>query len=191
MNAAYIYLQLYKLFDRTTPIPADCGKLCGKACCQGTDSGMYLFPGEQRVFSLLSPGWCHISDTDFTYTYHGHEKKLPILFCSGHCDRFQRPLACRIFPLAPHLDASGKLEIIIDPRARAVCPLAKALTIAEYNPRFVRNVKKAFTILMQNREFREFMPVFSAYLDEFQKFYSYPSPRRYYTIRCKIRQKKL
>lgn len=171
MNAAYIYLQLYKLFDRTTPIPADCGKLCAKACCRGTDSGMYLFPGEETVFSLLTPDWASVSGTDFRYAANGKEKTLPILFCNGHCDRFQRPLACRIFPLTPHLDAAGKLEIIIDPRARAVCPLAKALDISEFDERFVRNVQKAFTVLMQNREFREFMPVYSAYLDDFQKFY--------------------
>ena len=49
MNTAYIYLQLYKLFDDVTPVPVDCGQLCDKACCKGDDSGMFLFPGEKEV----------------------------------------------------------------------------------------------------------------------------------------------
>ena len=51
MNTAYIYLQLYKLFDDITPVPVDCGQLCDKACCKGDDSGMFLFPGEKEVFN--------------------------------------------------------------------------------------------------------------------------------------------
>lgn len=171
MNTAYIYLQLYKLFDNITPVPADCGKLCNKACCHGEDSGMYLFPGEKKVFDLLTPDWIKIADTDFKYTYNNQEKVLPIAFCKGRCDRFERPLACRIFPLAPHLDENGKLEVIIDPRAKAVCPLSKSLALDEYDPRFVRNVYKTFSLLMKNREFRNFMDIYSAYLDDFRKFF--------------------
>lgn len=171
MNTAYIYLQLYKLFDNITPIRADCGKLCEKACCRGEDSGMYLFPGEKKVFDLLTPDWIEIADTDFQYTYNNRKKTVPIAFCKGHCDRFQRPLACRIFPLAPHLDTAGRLEVIIDPRARAVCPLSVGLDLADYDPRFVRNIYKTFSLLMKNREFCAFMSAYSAYLDEFQKFF--------------------
>ena len=29
MNTAYIYLQLYKLFDDVTPVPVDCGQRQG------------------------------------------------------------------------------------------------------------------------------------------------------------------
>lgn len=171
MNTAYVYLQLYKLFDTVTPIPADCGRLCGRACCQGTDCGMYLFPGEKKVFDLLEPDWVRIADTDFEYTYNNQKKTLSIAFCSGRCDRFQRPLACRIFPLTPHLGTDGRLEIIQDPRARAVCPLSRGLALDEYDSRFVRNIYKAFSLLMKNREFQAFMPVYSAYLDDFQKFF--------------------
>ncbi len=171
MNTAYVYLQLYKLFDNITPIRADCGKLCGKACCRGKDSGMYLFPGEKKVFDLLTPDWIKTADTDFKYTYNNQEKTLPIAFCSGRCDRFERPLACRIFPLTPHLDTNRRLEIIIDPRARAVCPLTHGLSLEEYDPRFIRNIYKVFSLLMKNSEFRGFMDVYSAYLDDFRKFF--------------------
>ena len=50
MNSAYLYLQLYRLFDSITPVRTDCGGLCDKACCRGDDGGMYLFPGECLYF---------------------------------------------------------------------------------------------------------------------------------------------
>lgn len=171
MNTAYVYLQLYKLFDDSTPIPADCGILCGKACCAGDESGMYLFPGEKKVFDLLTPDWAHIERSDFTYTYNGSEKPVHIAFCNGACDRFQRPLACRIFPLTPYLDAQGRLQIIVDPRAKPVCPLSAGLEADQFDASFIRNVRKAFTLLCKNREFKAFLRDYSAYLDDFLKFY--------------------
>lgn len=171
MNSAYLYLQLYRLFDSSTPLGADCGKLCRKACCKGDDAGMYLFPGEQSVFELLSPDWVRIENSDFTYEYNGSRKNLKIAFCSGSCDRYQRPLACRIFPLTPYLDRTGKLSVIVDPRSKAVCPLGKTLDIDEYERAFARNVKSCFVILSKNPEFRAFLAEYSRYLDEFARFY--------------------
>ncbi len=171
MNSAYVYLQLYRLFDNVTPVPVDCGQLCSKACCKGDDSGMFLFPGEQKVFSLLSPDWIRIENTDFKYTYNGKNYNTPIALCSGSCDRYQRPLACRIFPLTPYINKDGVLEIITDPRGKGICPMAKAFYIADFNPAFVRNVKKAFTLLAKNKQFYAFLQEFSRYLDEFERFY--------------------
>ena len=171
MNTAYVYLQLYKLFDDSTPLPADCGALCGKACCDGEDSGMYLFPGEKKVFALLNPAWVRIERSEFKYTYNDVEKPVHIAFCDGACDRFQRPLACRIFPLTPYLDQAEQLHIMIDPRAKPVCPLSAGLDIAQFDGGFVRNVKKTFILLCKNREFKAFLKAYSAYLDDFLKFY--------------------
>ena len=37
-----------------TPLRADCGVLCDKACCRGNDNdGMLLFPGEETVLKTL------------------------------------------------------------------------------------------------------------------------------------------
>lgn len=171
MNTAYVYLQLYKLFDDITPLKIDCGKLCGGACCKGDDSGMYLFPGEKKVFDLLSPDWVTVESSDFYYTSGGIKKNVPIAMCKGECDRFQRPLACRIFPLTPYVGADGKLQIITDPRAKSVCPLSKAMRKDEYNAKFVKNIERAFTLLMKNKSFADFMTEYSAYLDEFLKFH--------------------
>lgn len=171
MNVAYVYLQIYRLFDKSTPIKGDCGALCDKACCVGDDSGMYLFPGEREVFSLLEPSWAKIEDTDFSYTYNGKKKTVPLLVCSGVCDRYQRPLACRIFPLTPYIDKDGKLEVIVDPRAKAVCPLSRELTIEDFDYRFIKNIRKAFVILMKNGEIKEYMKTYSEYIDEYRKFF--------------------
>lgn len=172
MNIAYIYLQLYRLFDRSTPIKSDCGKLCGKACCEGEDSGMYLFPGEENVFKLINPDWAKIEASDFSYNYNGAEKYVPLLVCNGKCDRYQRPLACRIFPLTPYINRDGKLEIIVDPRAKAVCPLSRELLADEFDYGFIKNVKKAFVLLLKNPEIKEYMIKYSEYIDEYRKFFA-------------------
>lgn len=171
MNTAYIYLQLYRLFDEVTPVEVDCGQLCRKACCKGDDSGMFLFPGEKEVFKLLSPDWIKTEKTDFTYEYNGKTYNTPIALCSGTCDRYQRPLSCRIFPLTPYLNEQGKIDIIVDPRGKGVCPLAKAFYLEDFDDTFVKNVKKTFTLLAKNKQFYAFLKEYSRYLDEFRRFY--------------------
>ena len=171
MNIAYIYLQIYRLFDNAMPIKGDCGKLCDKACCKGDEGGMYLFPGESAVYDLLKPEWAKIEKSDFTYEYNGKTKNVPILFCNGKCDRYQRPLACRIFPLTPYLNSDGKLEIIVDPRAKSLCPLSHELDVDEYDYRYVKNIKKAFTLLLKNDELMAYMKQYSEYIDEYRKFF--------------------
>ncbi len=172
MNSAYVYLQIYKLFDKVTPIKADCGKLCNKACCKGDDSGMYLFPGENKVYDLLSPEWIKIEKSDFYYNFNGKKKNVPIAMCKGKCDRYQRPLACRIFPLTPYLDENGELCIITDPRAKSICPMAKLMKKDEFDGKFVKNVERTFKLLMKNPEFKAFMKDYSAYISEYLKFFS-------------------
>ncbi len=172
MNSAYIYLQLYRLFDRNTPLPVDCGELCNSACCHGDDSGMLLFPGEKEVYKLLNPPSMRIEDTDLEYDYNGRTHKTPILFCGGECDRYVRPLACRIFPLTPVLDENGRIEIIVDPRAKSVCPLAKTLHLDEYDENFVKSVRKAFILLNKNKQVKAFMVEYTKYINEFLKFFN-------------------
>lgn len=171
MNTAYIYLQLYRLFDNVTPLPIDCGQLCSKACCKGDDSGMFLFPGEKAVFDLLKPDWIKIEKTDFSYKFNGNTYNVPIAMCSGSCDRYQRPLACRIFPLTPYINENGKLEIIVDPRAKGICPTAKAFFVDDFETVFVKNIEKTFKLLLKNKRFYAFMKEYSKYLDEFKRFY--------------------
>lgn len=171
MNIAYVYLQIYRLFDKSTPIKSDCGVICQKACCKDDDSGMYLFPGEKEVFRLLSPSWAKIEKTDFCYKYSGKEKNVPLLVCKGSCDRYQRPLACRIFPLTPYINNEDKIEVIVDPRAKSLCPLARELSVQDFDYQFVKNIKKAFVILTKNGEIKEYMRKYSEYIDEYRRFW--------------------
>lgn len=171
MNSAYVYLQIYRLFDENTPLPVDCGKLCDSACCKGDDSGMFLFPGEKAVYTLLNPDGMRIESSDLAYNYSDKEYKTPILFCGGNCDRYIRPLACRIFPLTPVIDEYGNIEIIVDPRAKSLCPLAKTLYINEYDENFVKSVKKAFTLLSKNKRVRAFLVEYTNYINEFKRFF--------------------
>lgn len=172
MNSAYIYLQLYRLFDNTTPLPVDCGKLCNAACCSGEDSGMFLFPGEDSVYKLLKLDGFRIETSDLRYSDNGVIRNTPILFCDGKCDRYVRPLACRIFPLTPILDEDGKIQIITDPRAKSVCPLAKTLYLDEYSESFVNAVKKAFVLLAKNKHVYAFLKEYTKYINEFNRFFS-------------------
>lgn len=170
MKCAYIYLQLYRLFDEVTPLDIDCGQLCGKSCCSGEDSGMLLFPGEEAVYELFSPEWAKIEKTSLLYTHNSKEYPVNILFCKGDCDRYQRPLACRIFPLTPYINNFGELEIITDPRAKGICRLAQALPTEEYNAQFIKNIKRAFALLVKNERIYSFLKMYSEYLDEYRRF---------------------
>lgn len=171
MNAAYVYLQLYKLFDNNTPVKVDCGQLCGKVCCDGEDSGMYLFPGEKEVYKLLNPDWIKLEKSDFAYNYNGKTYYLDFASCKGECSRYERPLSCRIFPLTPHINKSGELEIIVDPRAKRLCPLAKSFFIDDFDSEFVKSVENTFKLLMKSAHFRAFMQEYSLYIDDFIRFY--------------------
>ena len=171
MNTAYIYLQLYRMFDHVTPAKSDCGVLCDHICCRGDEGGMYLFPGEKSVYRLLNPDWIRIEQSDFTYSWEGKKKKLPIAFCKGKCDRYQRPLACRIFPLTPILTDQGSLKIIVDPRAKSMCPLSKVWEIEDFEPQFLTNVERTFRLLLKNREFYAFMQEYTKYIKDFIRFF--------------------
>lgn len=173
MNSAYIYLQIYRMFDRHTPLPVDCGNYCGSACCKGDEeSGMYLFPGEKAVFDLIKPDGMAVTDSGFEYEFGGRLHHAPILICGGRCDRSFRPLACRIFPLTPVLDENDNLIIINDPRAKKLCPLTDALSPDEYDAGFVRSVRRAFMILKRNKHVHAFLREYTDYINEYNRFFN-------------------
>lgn len=163
MTEKEFYSIIYRRIASLTPIPADCGRLCNKKCCEGDrdGDGMYLFPGEEKLCGDVS-SWARISETDFTY---GGGSFAKLISCDGVCDREERPLACRIFPLTPYIDKDGRLEVIVDPRARGMCPMS-ALHISDFDRRFVKAVEAAGKILMLNKECRRFLAAFSRMIDD-------------------------
>ena len=74
-----------------------------------------------------------------------------LLLCSGVCDRDERPLSCRLFPLLPVIGDDGKVRVITDLRAKAVCPLARQGKSA-MDPAFADAVREAGEILAAEDE---------------------------------------
>ena len=130
---------IYRLLDKVSPLDQDCGQLCGAACCTcgsetdspdskgGDDFGIYLLPGEEKMFSRKEEwlGWekNRAEDYEFPDSWHGavyflHCKTAPC------CPRENRPLQCRFFPLAPHLDEDDVLHMVYqDSELPYECPL--------------------------------------------------------------------
>ncbi len=125
------YQAIYRLLDRVSPLEYDCGTLCGAACCtcsdESEDLGIYLLPGEEKLFTRKET-WLEWSvqraeDFDFPPSWHGN---IFFIKCTSppHCPREKRPLQCRFFPLAPHITEDGILHLILcTTRLPYSCPL--------------------------------------------------------------------
>ena len=138
--------KVYKILDNVTPLKDDCGELCSGECCKGdNNTGMLLFPGEEKLFAGNS-------DYRIRKTSDGRN----ILICSGKCDRSLRPVSCRIFPLFPVL-VNGRIYVIDDPRARGVCPLL--YDEIKLSRKFEKRVAKAGKLLAENEETSAFLKV--------------------------------
>lgn len=138
-----------------TPLKFDCGALCGAVCCsnlEGEESGMLLFPGEEKTYRGL-PGW------KLEETVSGF-----LAVCPGTCDRNTRPLACRIFPLLPVL-RDGHIRVEIDERARHICPLTRSGT-SGLDSRFVSAVEAAGRMLAVDEEGRAMIMMLTKEQDE-------------------------
>ena len=128
--------------NQATPLKQDCGRICGARCCrslEGEETGMLLFPGEAEAYAGKD-GW------EIRKTTRGD-----LLFCSGTCNREERPLSCRLFPLLPLIGDDGRIRVVTDLRARAVCPLARQGKSA-MDPSFIEAVRQAGEILAAEDE---------------------------------------
>ena len=125
-----------------TPLKRDCGRVCGARCCrplEGEETGMLLFPGEAEAYAGKA-------GFEVRKTARGD-----LLICSGTCDREDRPLSCRLFPLLPVIGDDGKVRAVTDLRAKAVCPLARQGKSA-VDPDFAEAVREAGEILAAKDE---------------------------------------
>lgn len=157
------YQAIYRLLDRVSPVDYDCGLLCGSACCTcGGDSdskdgsdyemGIYLYPGEEKLFTQREDWlkWSveYAEDYDFPDSWFG---KVYFIRCKTPpvCHREKRPLQCRFFPLAPHLDKDGTLRIILSPLVLPyTCPLISDKV--PLNEKFIRATATVFRRLLQD-----------------------------------------
>lgn len=171
---------VYRFLDHFSPIEGDCGKLCGCACCvcaseelaeasQTSDTasgpsvpeddpdysmGLYLMPGEEVMFTFdedwIRWGYLQAEIYDFPESWHG---PVPFFQCLTPpvCPREKRPLQCRTFPLAPHLDVDGNLYMIYnqDPLPYS-CPLTSDRESYPLSPAFVKATFTAWKHLIRN-----------------------------------------
>ena len=133
-----------ELLESLTPLKTDCGRLCQGACCQGDEAtGMLLFPGEEALYADCT--FARVVPTGFSLG--GTPAQL--LVCDGRCDRKNRPLACRLFPLFLKFREDQTPVLRMDARARAVCPLTdygmKAL-----DPAFRQAARWAYDLLLED-----------------------------------------
>lgn len=154
--------QAWYLLAARTPLPVDCGPICGRACCRqigGEVRGMRLFPGEKERLQ-------HMEGFRFWDTGDGGT----LVECGGHCKRSARPLACRLFPLFPHLDEAGRVRAVYDPRAWRLCPLVRQAADIRLDREFVRAVRTAGRLLTQDEACRAFLLRESREIDEINRF---------------------
>ncbi|MDO4485331.1 MAG: hypothetical protein Q4C46_01925 [Bacillota bacterium] len=172
--------------DKVSPINDDCGLLCGAACCtceseRGvTDKagandcnadfsmGLYLLPGEEKLFSgdedWLSWGWIMAEEYEFPESWHG---KVYFLQCNTApvCDRKKRPLQCRTFPLAPHIDEDGNLLLIYHSgRLPYSCPLITERI--KLNESFIKATYTAWKHLMSDPLIYDLIEMDSVFREE-------------------------
>lgn len=163
MTAKEFYEPLYKLLENVTPLKKDCGALCDGICCKDgeEESGMLLFPGEEQLFSD-----CDFAKVLESSCEYGETGTAKLLICSGECDRTKRPLACRIFPLVPYRHEGEPLKIIMDPRAKGICPLARSLEKEQLEPLFVKRVTKICKRLLQLKDGAAYIDMLSDLCDD-------------------------
>ena len=138
------------LTEAVTPLRADCGRACGHACCQPDETGrggMLLFPGEEALYRDKA-GFAVSRDSSLG---------IPalLLTCGGSCDRTERPLSCRIFPLLPKWK-DGRVRVVRDRRGFEVCPLLPS-GLGAFDPAFVDAVRAAGEALYRVDAHREFL----------------------------------
>ena len=142
-----------------TPLKKDCGRVCGARCCRpldGEETGMLLFPTEAEAY-MGKEGW-EIRKT----------ARAELVICPGNCEREERPLSCRLFPLLPQIGDCGEIRVVTDQRAKAVCPLARQGKNA-MDPDFIDAVREAGELLAQSDDQAVFLDLLAEEQNELKE----------------------
>ena len=144
-------LDARELLASPTPLKADCGRLCGGACCEGdAQTGMLLFPGEDALYEGCA--FARVIPAGFSLG----GKPARLLVCSGGCPRKERPLACRLFPLFLSFESDGGTRVRMDTRARAVCPLCD-YGLSALDPACRAAAREAYDLLLEDETCRDYL----------------------------------
>lgn len=158
------YSHLYSLFDSTTPLKGDCGKLCSGACFLDSEDekcGMFIFPYEECMLEDLPFGEIEQSNCEYSDC-----KTADIFFCNSPCTRNMRPLSCRIFPLTPYVK-DGKIILKMNTAAKKMCPIAKNMDLSDLDPDFVLNVRKTINRILKIKDGDDFIQMLSDIEDQY------------------------
>lgn len=154
---------IYRLLDRVSPVPFDCGSICGSACCGkekdalDPNLGIYLYPGEEQLFSG-DEDWLiwerfDAQEEGFPPSWQGEVAFVKCIH-PPHCPRPLRPLQCRTFPLAPDISEDGNLALVWNTEELPYCcPLIEEGM--ELDPRFVQATYTVWRRLIENPAIRD------------------------------------
>ncbi len=163
------YQQIYEMMNRHELLDVDCGLLCSAACCRpdgcydeavinedylktdlDDEMGIFLLPGEEKM--TQPEDWQSVSWED------GQEMGFPaswgpvcFVSCGGKrfCKREKRPMQCRTFPFAPHLDEEDRLFLIYYPDELPYrCPIIEERL--KVNPKALEDLYQAYRELLKN-----------------------------------------
>lgn len=84
--------------------------------------GIYLYPGEESLFAAGTPDFAFETEDAEDYEYPDSWTGsiwFAHCLCAPHCNRAMRPLQCRFYPAAPHINKRGELTLIWFPGASA------------------------------------------------------------------------
>ena len=159
------YSEIYKLLDEVTPLSKDCGVLCDKACCKEEDepAGMFVFPFEEELLKDVDFGYIEESNCEY-----GEDKVAKIFYCTKPCNREQRPLGCRIFPLTPYRK-NGKVTLVMNPAAKKMCPLARSLHPSQLEEEFEENVMKAINRVRKLKDGEDYIDMLTEIAQQFEE----------------------
>lgn len=158
-NGIYLIKKAHELLERETPLTWDCGKICNGICCNGDkNTGMFLFPFEEEIFS---------DNPDFKIIDCKGNFGYKLIVCNGKCDRKLRPLACRIYPYYPMITENG-FDVRADIRGIGSCPLLYKNIKVDYA--FIRQIRKAARLLSRNEEIKNYIINVNSMLDDIEDF---------------------
>ncbi|BEP30033.1 hypothetical protein [Helicovermis profundi] len=160
MNNKEIFEKAYKYMD-VTLTESNCGLLCNYHCCRAVDEngcalGIYFLPFEyneiQKNEKLIDENSIEIH-TRKVYDLPVGINKMFFGNCKDNtnCIRSLRPIQCRTFPFAPHIE-NGKLYLIIEKEQEHDCPLIEKKEL--WNPDFEKSILKGWKELLRIKEIR-------------------------------------
>ncbi len=131
--------KFYELLDESLT-PYDCGRLCAPAnggepfCCQVENAVPMLYREEFEYLQKRTELWRRWKPkTPIDKKMKREEETRILIFCEckgvKHCERQNRSVGCRTFPLEPYFDERGEfVGLIFMKEFRNKCPLMDRLS---------------------------------------------------------------